>query len=191
MVATRRLLIFRNEDLFMIKNTVRSIAFGLAVLAALGSQEARASVLNDTYTFTGVCRVGDCVGVGIGSLVVNNYVLGGTFTNANFVSFDYTSSIIPALSITSATLFSIGGSLNSDLANGVSSIGIIAIGGTMFVSSTNGAGAWCIGSGACALDDGPSSSWASSQSSTPEPATLFVSVLGLAAMGFARRKQSA
>lgn len=173
----------------MIKNTVRSIAFGLAVLAALGSQEARASTLNDTYTFTGVCRVGDCVGVGIGSLVVNNYVLGDTLTNANFVSFDYSSSIISGFSITVGTLGSISGSLNSDLSGGVSSVGIVG-NGMMFVSSTNGAGAWCLGA-ACNNDDGPSSSWTSSQSSTPEPATLFVSVLGLAAMGFARRKQSA
>ncbi len=173
----------------MIKNTIRSIAFGLTILATLGIQEAHASVLNDTYTFTGVCRVGDCTGVGIGSLVVNNYVLGDTLTNANFVSFDYTSDLIPSFSITSATLLFINGSLNSDLAGGVSSISIVAP-FMMFVSSTNGAGAWCIGA-VCGSDDGPSSSWTSSQSSTPEPATLFVSVLGLTAIGLARRKQSA
>ncbi len=175
----------------MIKNTVRSIAFGLAVLAAMGSQQARASTLNDTYTFTGVCRVGDCVGVGIGSLVVNNYVLGDTFTNANFVSFDYSSSIVSSFSVTSQNLAFFSGSLNSDLSGGVSSMSIVG-GGMMFVSSTNGAGAWCLGP-ACNNDDGPSSSWelTSSGSPTPEPATLFVSVLGLAAMGFARRKQSA
>lgn len=173
----------------MIKNTVRSIAFGLVVLTALGSQQARADILNDTYTFTGVCRVGDCTGVGIGSLVVNNYVLGTTLTNANFVSFGYTSDLIPSLSITSANLLNISGSLNSDLSGGVSSLSILRQDFTMFVSSTNGAGAWCLGS-ACGQDDGPSSSWAlnSSGSPTPEPATLFVSVLGLAAIGFARRK---
>ena len=173
----------------MIKNTVRSIAFVLAVWATLGIQEARASVLNDTYTFTGVCRMGDCVGVGTGSLVVNNYVLGDILTNANFVSFDYSSSIISGFSLTSATLGIISGSLNSDLSGGVSSVGIVG-GGMMFVSSTNGAGAWCLGP-ACNNDDGPSSSWTNSQSSIPEPATLFVSMLGLAAMGFSRRKQSA
>ncbi len=175
----------------MIKNTVRSIAFGLAVLTALGTQQAHATTLNETYTFTGVCRVGDCTGVGVGSLVVSNYVLGNALTNANFVSFDYSSSIISSFSVTSATLLSIGGSLNSDLSGGVSSL-VIAGGGMFFASSTNGAGAWCLGP-ACNNDDGPSSSWelTSSGTSTPEPATLLVSVLGLAAIGFARRKQSA
>lgn len=172
----------------MFKNTLQGVAFGFALFAAFGSQEVSAnSIVNSTYVFTGDCT--DCTGVGTGTLVLSNYTLGNALTSGNFISLGYTSNLIN-FSITSATLASISGSLPVSLP-GVATLSITAnVGGNMLVTNINGNGGWCAGS-SCSGDFGGTSSFANAPTGTPEPATLLMSVVGIAAISLVRRKQSA
>ena len=159
----------------------------IPVLASivLASAAARASIVDQTYYFTGVCS--DCTGDSHGTLVLQNYSEGNWIDNSNFVSFDYFSNLT-TLSITPADLSYVSGQIGPTFPSAYNFI--IGDSSThQFYSS--GSGYWTVSGppAASVLDTGDYSSW-NDVAATPLPATLPLLASGLAGFGwFARRKK--
>ena len=70
----------------------------LAIAVGLGASSASATVAVQVYTFTGDCT--DCTGTGMATLILlGNYVLGTPLSADDLYSFNYSSNLIPDLSI--------------------------------------------------------------------------------------------
>ncbi len=70
----------------------------LTIAATIGAASASASIAVEVYTFTGECT--DCTGTGTGTLILlADYVLGTPLSADDLYSFNYSSNLIPDLSI--------------------------------------------------------------------------------------------
>jgi hypothetical protein len=70
----------------------------MAIAATLGAASASADVAVEVFTFTGQCT--DCTGTGTGTLILlAGYVLGTPLSADDLYSFNYSSNLIPELSI--------------------------------------------------------------------------------------------
>jgi len=156
----------------------------IALLGILGAvQTGSAVVSTTTYYFTGRCS--DSTGNGQGTLVLQNYTLGSTLTNANLVTWNYTSNLL-TYSVTPGAnpTFSIGGSLpatlpgtslNTVVIANQSSAGASFIG---FIAQTSGT--WCAGLN-CEDDSGTNGTWSAAPAVTQAVPALSKPVLfGLA-----------
>jgi hypothetical protein len=127
------------------------------------------------YTFTGVCA--DFTGDGIGTLTLENYVLGQPLADGNFVSFSYHSNLI-SFSITAADLGFIQGIISGPFP----STETVTIDGDQVGSflESNTSGFWCAGV-SCEGDLGSTHSW--NGAAAPEPSTWAMMLLGFAGLG--------
>ena len=154
----------------------------IALVGFLGAVQigSAISTTTATYYFTGTCS--DCTGTGQGTLVLQNYTLGSSLTNANFVSWSYTSNLL-TYSVTPASnpSFSIYGTMPATLPGASPNAVVIAnqpnAGPTFmdFVAESNGS--WCAGH-TCADDNGTNGTWSAA---TPAPTTS-VPALGMPAL---------
>ena len=70
----------------------------LTIAAPFGAASASASIAVEVYTFTGECT--DCTGTGTGTLILlADYVLGTPLSADDLYIFNYSSNLIPDLSI--------------------------------------------------------------------------------------------
>jgi hypothetical protein len=157
-----------------------------AIVSALAMWAAPANALIpvtlSVYTFTGVCE--DCTGDGIGTLTLENYVLGQPLADGNFVSFSYHSNLI-SFSITAGDLGFIQGIISGPFP----STATVTIDGDQVGSflESNANGFWCAGA-SCEGDLGPTHSW--NIAAAPEPSTWAMMLLGFAGLGFAGYRSS-
>jgi hypothetical protein len=176
----------------MTQATIACFVFAL-LFAILGPKQVEAS----TFNFTGACS--DCTGNGLGVLTVQNYTQGSDFSNGNFVSFTYSSNLIPDLLITLADLDTFTGSIPAVLSvtpgdgfSATAGVTITAKSATLTFQSTTD-GSWCVGSSCVTSEDfGLTSSWSSVTTThqapdVPEPSTLGLMGVGGAGLGLVRR----
>lgn len=137
----------------------------LAIAATIGAASASATIAVQVYTFTGQCT--DCTGTGTGTLILlAGYVLGTPLADPDLVSFNYSSNLIPDLSIHGDPTEVISGILPVGL--GPASISISGANGS-FDTSTNGTWSAFIPP----ADKGTSGIWSKAPlTPTPEPSTL-------------------
>ncbi len=169
---------------FFKKLTITSalVAVGLATATSASAAPVIAAP-NQTYSFTGACT--DCTGNGIGTLTVSGpYTLGSFLTLSNFVSFVYSSNLIPMFTISSSDVnLVVSGSLPSPLPAAAT----VTIANNVWRFSSSTSGAWSVGSPL--RDFGAVNSWSAPAASAPEPASIGLLGLGLAAItSLARRR---
>jgi hypothetical protein len=138
------------------------------------------TVAVQSYLFTGQCT--DCTGTGIGTLNLTGYTEGTSFLRSNFVSFTYSSNLVPSFEITSDNLGSIFGSLGPTFP-GPFEVQIFRTDGADFFSSATGI--WSLSQ----HDDGRTSSWDSvAVVATPLPGALPLFATGLAGLAWIARR---
>jgi hypothetical protein len=110
-----------------------------------------------TFVFRGNCS--DCSGQGIATLVLQNYTLGASLTNANFVSLNYSSNLL-SFSLSSSDNPGVFGSLPVTLP-AAANVSIFAnpCCNRQLVTQISGNGFWCAGN-SCGDDIGTGAVWA-------------------------------
>jgi PEP-CTERM motif len=153
----------------------------LTIMAALGAASASAEIAVEVYKFTGQCST-DCTGSGTGTLILlAGYVLGTPLVDDDLYSFNYTSNLIPDLSIHNDPNESLSGILPVGL--GPANITISDGNGSTFSSSSDGEWSAFIPSD----DAGTNGIWSTpSTTPTPEPSTLPLVGICLAGVIFLR-----
>ena len=152
-----------------------SIILVVCVLAAVETSSAGVCILGGpqtTYQFVGQCT--DCTGTGVGELTVQNYTLGTSLSNCNFVSFTYTSNLT-SFTITAPGSFSLSGTLPASLPS-AATVRVIGTGSNNFGSNTDGS--WYVG----LTDYGTGGTW-SLPSTVPTLSTAAWCALGLLLAG--------
>ena len=154
----------------------------LAIVVTIGAAAASASIAVEVYTFTGQCT--DCTGAGTGTLILlADYVLGTPLSADDLYSFNYSSNLIPDLSIHNDPTEEISGILPVGL--GPANISISGANGS-FSTSTDGT--WSAFNPPA--DVGTNGIWnTASATSTPEPSALPVIGICLAGVIFFRGRR--
>jgi hypothetical protein len=149
----------------------------LAAIVTIGATSASASIAVEAFTFTGKCT--DCTGYGTGTLILlAGYVLGTPLSAEDLYSFNYSSNLIPELSIYNDPTEELSGILPVGL--GPANISISGVNGS-FTTSTDGA--WSAFQPPA--DVGTDGIWSTpSTTSTPEPSALPVIGICLAGVIF-------
>jgi hypothetical protein len=108
---------------------------------------------------------------------LQGYVLGNALTNANLVSFTYTSNLV-SMTITQADTPTLTGTIPASLPS-AATVQVYGFSTRTFSSGSDGS--WRVGY----LDDGTSGSWSSgaSPSAAPAPSTALLCALGLLLAG--------
>jgi len=155
----------------------------LAIAIMLGAGSARATIAVEVFSFTGNCM--DCTGTGTAELILlAGYMLGTPLSADDLVSFNYTSNLIPELSIHNDPTAVLMGSLPIGL--GPADVFISGMDGS-FSSAADGT--WSAFDPPA--DMGTNGVWAAgSPVATPEPATLSLIGIGVAGMFWFRLRQS-
>jgi hypothetical protein len=136
---------------------------------------------NQIFAFSGLCS--DCFGTATGTLTLtSDYILGTALDVNHFVSFAYDGTdLLSPFTITAAETPSISGSLPAILPGSAIGLGL--------QSSTNqfklNAGFWCVGA-SCLNDSGTQGTFTAA--ATPEPASMGLFALGVAAVATLRRR---
>jgi hypothetical protein len=146
----------------------------MAIAATLGAASASADVAVEVFTFTGQCT--DCTGTGTGTLILlAGYVLGTPLSADDLYSFNYSSNLIPELSIHNDPSDEISGILPVGL--GPANISISGPNGS-FNTSTDGT--WSAFNPPA--DKGTNGIW-STASATPTPEPSALPVIGICLAG--------
>jgi hypothetical protein len=152
-----------------------------AALIALGVVPASATIPLNVFEYTGTCT--DCT-FSNGTLeLFAPYTLGTPITTSNFVDFSYTSNLLSFNINQNDADFSVSGSLPSVLPGAAT----LTIEDSQWEFSSSSNGSWSVEEFSERPSDfGPANSW-SQASSAPEPGTIAMLGLGLAAVGIRAR----
>jgi hypothetical protein len=154
----------------------------VAIAATIGAASASAEIAVEVFTFTGQCT--DCTGTGTGTLILlADYVLGTPLSADDLFSFNYSSNLIPDLSIHNDPNQALSGILPVGLGPAA-----VSISGTNGSFSTSLDGTWS------ALDPpadlGTNGKWSTASTTpTPEPSALPVAGICLAGVIFLRGRR--
>jgi PEP-CTERM motif len=154
-------------------------------LIALGVVPASASIPLDVFNYTGTCT--DCTFSNGQLELFAPYTLGAAITSSNFVNFTYTSNLLNFSINQDDPGFSVSGSLPSVLPSPAD----LVIEDDLWEFSTSSSGSWFVEDLSIPRDFGPNNIWAGAASSAPEPGTIAMLGLGLAAAGIRARYRRA
>jgi PEP-CTERM motif-containing protein len=147
----------------------------LAALIVCGIP-ASASIPLNVFNYTGTCT--DCT-FSNGTLeLFAPYTLGTPITTSNFVNFFYTSNLVTFGINQGDPGFFVSGSLPSLLPGPAT----ILIEDNQWEFSSSSDGSWFVNDFLLGQDNGPSNTWSSASASTPEPGTILMLAVGLAAL---------
>jgi hypothetical protein len=154
----------------------------LTMAATIGAASASADIAVQVYTFSGQCT--DCTGTGAGTLILlADYVLGTPLSAEDLYSFNYSSNLIPDLSIHSDPTEVLSGILPVGL--GPANITISGMNGSF---NTNSDGTWSAFNPPA--DVGTNGVWSTASATpTPEPSALPVIGFCLASVIFFRGRR--
>ncbi len=154
----------------------------LAIAVTIGAAAASATIAVEVYTFTGQCT--DCTGSGTGTLILlAGYVPGTPLSAEDLYSFNYSSNLIPDLSIYNDPTEDLSGILPVE--PGPADISVSGMNGS-FTTSTDGDWSALVPTG----DYGTDGIWSpASAISTPEPSALPVIGICLAGVIFLRGRR--
>jgi hypothetical protein len=137
----------------------------LAIAATIGAASASADIAVEVYTFSGQCT--DCTGAGAGTLILlAGYQLGTPLSAEDLYSFNYSSNLIPDLSIHNDP---------TEMLSGILPVGLgpanISISGANGSFNSNSDGTWSALNPPA--DVGTNGIWSkASATPTPEPSAL-------------------
>jgi hypothetical protein len=158
-----------------LKGILASAAIAGVALAFAGSACA---VPDKVFDFTGACT--DCTGDGLGVLTLTgDYQLGDVISTSNFVSFSYSSNLVPSyITILAADAPSMYGILST--VPGEDSV-YFQTGNNQQYFYANKDGNWCVGN---ACDDyGSSHLWTVGTAGVPEPSNWALMIAGTSMAG--------
>jgi hypothetical protein len=168
---------------------MKIIALFASLLAVTGAASASTvhptsitlAAPHQTFAFSGLCS--DCSGTATGTLTLtNDYVPGNALDLNHFVSFAYDGTdLLSPFTITAAETPSISGSLPAILPGSANGLQLV----TSSHQFNSNAGDWCVGA-SCASDFGTQGAFTAA--ATPEPASMGLLALGLAAVATIRRR---
>jgi hypothetical protein len=155
----------------------------LVIAATIGAASASAEIAVEVYTFTGQCT--DCTGTGTGTLILlAGYELGTPLSADDLYSFNYSSNLIPDLSIHNDPNETLSGILPVGL--GPANVTISDGNGSTFSTSSDGTWSALIPT----ADKGTNGIWTSgSATPTPEPSALPFVGVGLVVVIFFRGRR--
>ena len=166
----------RGSHMPLTKSLLCAAAATIAVSLAPGSAWAGLT----TFDFTGECT--DCHGVATAELVVQDYVPGTFFSPSNFVRFHYDgTNLTPAFTLTPGQLVNFAGSIGPSLP-GAFDVGVFSVTRTSSFE-TGPSGDWTEGA---IMDVGTNGTWDLAAGAVPEPGTMKLLSVGLAAFGMTR-----
>jgi len=166
----------RGSHMPLTKSLLCAAAATIAVSLAPGSAWAGLT----TFDFTGECT--DCQGVATAELVVQDYVPGTFFSPSNFVRFHYDgTNLTPAFTLTPGQLVNFAGSIGPSLP-GAFDVGVFSVTRTSSFE-TGPSGDWTEGA---IMDVGTNGTWDLAAGAVPEPGTMKLLSVGLAAFGMTR-----
>jgi hypothetical protein len=154
----------------------------LAIVVTLGAASASANIAVEVFTFSGQCT--DCTGTGTGTLILlADYALGTPLSAQELFSFNYSSNLIPDLSIHNDP---------TEVLSGILPVGLgpanISISGTNGSFSTSLDGTWSAFNPPA--DVGTKGIWSTASTTpTPEPSALPVIGICLAGVIFFRGRR--
>jgi hypothetical protein len=155
--------------------------------ALLQAAPARADVVFD---FSGDCDRG-CTGTATGVLTLaDSYTFGADITDADFISFQYSSSQLKFDITRAGPTF--GGGLNAD--GSLNAAGVLVISNGTFPFFETGGGSFLVPLTRSTSDAGSNVTFTLVRGTVPEPSTWAMMLLGFAGLGFAgyrKMKQAA
>ena len=152
---------------------IRPVLLASLLLLVCAFSAAPVQPATTTLSFVGTCS--DCSGQGRATLVLQNYTLGSTVLQANFVSLAYSSNLVN-YTLTPTNVPSISGSFPASLPAAAAMDFYSTTGGAFqgMELNTRGNGNWCAGF-QCAGDQGTAGTW--SLVSAPAPIVTGVPAL--------------
>jgi len=169
------------------RNLIRASAVAIALLSSSSAMATVVAPSNYTFDFTGTCT--DCRGTANAVLQVKNYVLGGSLSTSNFVSFTYEgTNLLRAYTINQ--IMTLTGSIGSTPGSyAVSLTGFSSAADSTYNFSTGQNGNWSTGPFNRNADQGTAGRFSVATAAVPEPATWALMLLGFGIVGFGMRRR--